>query len=59
VINAGSLPGQAACVPGAHLSECAWADNDTFGVIASPVLSATELGNELRTMRPMLEHVVK
>jgi hypothetical protein len=59
VINPGSLPGQAACVPGAHLSECAWADNDTFGVIASPVLSATELGNELRTMRPMLEHVVK
>jgi hypothetical protein len=59
VINPGSLQGQAACVPGTHLSECAWADNDTFGVIASPVLSATALGNELRTMRPMLEHVVK
>ncbi len=59
VINPGSLAGQAACVPGTHLNECAWADNDTFGVIASPVLSATELGEELRTMRPMVEHVVK
>jgi hypothetical protein len=59
VVNPGSLQGEAACVPGAHLNECAWADNDTFGVIASPVLSATELGNELRVMRPMIEHVVK
>jgi hypothetical protein len=59
VVNAGSLGGQAACVPGLHLAECAWADNDTFGVIASPVLSATALGAELRTMRPAVEHVVK
>jgi hypothetical protein len=61
VINPGSLHGQAACLPGqsGHLTECAWADNDTFGVIASPVLSATALGNELREMRPLVEHVVK
>jgi hypothetical protein len=59
VINPGSLQGQAACVPGPHLAECAWADNDTFGVIASPVLSATALGAELRIMRPMVEHEVK
>jgi hypothetical protein len=59
VINAGSLHGQAACVPGLHLTECAWADNDTFGVIASPVLSAEALGDELRVMRPMVEHEVK
>ena len=61
VINPGSLQGQAACVPApsGHLVECAWADNDTFGVIASPTLSATALGNELRQMRPLLEHVVK
>jgi hypothetical protein len=59
VINPGSLQGEAACVPGVHLTECAWADNDTFGVIASPTLSATALGNELRIMRPMVEHVVK
>ncbi len=59
VVNPGSLQGQAACVPGTHLNLCAWADNDTFGVIASPVLSATALGSELRIMRPMVEHVVK
>jgi hypothetical protein len=59
VINPGSLPGEAACVPGTHLSECAWADNDTFGVIASPTLSATALGDELRIMRPMVEHAAK
>jgi hypothetical protein len=61
VINPGSLHGQAACVPGqaGHLTECVWADNDTFGVFASPALSATALGNELREMRPLVEHVKK
>ncbi len=61
VINPGSLRGQAACVPGlsGHLTECVWADNDTFGVIASPTLNASSLGTELREMRPLLEHVVK
>lgn len=61
VINPGSLGGQAACVPGlsGHLTECVWADNDTFGVIASPTLNAPSLGTELREMRPLLEHVVK
>jgi hypothetical protein len=61
VISPGSLQGQAACVPGVsgHLTECVWADNDTFGVIASPTLSAPKLGTELREMRPLLEHVVK
>ena len=61
VINAGSLQGQAACVPSVsgHLAECAWADNDTFGVIASPVLSATQLATELRLMRPLVEHTLK
>jgi trimeric autotransporter adhesin len=61
VTSAGTLPGQAACVPSAHgrLAECAWADNDTFGVIASPVLSATALASELRQMRPQLEHARK
>jgi hypothetical protein len=61
VTSAGRLPGQAACVPSAagRLAECAWADNDTFGVIASPVLSATALASELRQMRPQLEHARK
>ncbi len=59
VTGAGALGGQAACVPGAggHPAECAWADNDTFGLIASPTLSASALGQELRSMRPLVEHV--
>ena len=61
VTGPGSLGGQAACVPGSagHPAECAWADNDTFGLFASPTLSASALGAELRTMRPMVEHLRK
>jgi hypothetical protein len=61
VTSPGSLGGQAACVPGAggHPAECAWADGDTFGLIASPDLSASALASELRLMRPQVEHVVK
>ncbi len=56
--SAGSLGGQAACVPGTagRPAECAWADNDTFGLFASPALSASALGKELRAMRPLVEH---
>ena len=59
--SAGSLGGQAACVPGysGHPAECAWADNDTFGLFASPTLSAPALGKELRAMRSLVEHVRK
>ena len=61
VISPGSLGGQAACVPGSagHPAECAWADNDTFGLFASPALNAHTLGTELREMRPLVEHRVK
>jgi hypothetical protein len=54
----GSLGGDAACVPsiGGRPAECAWADNDTFGVLASPTLGAASLASELRTMRPLVEH---
>jgi hypothetical protein len=38
------------------VAECAWADNDTFGVIASPTLSVTDLANQMRTARPEIEH---
>jgi hypothetical protein len=57
VTSAGSLGGQAACVPGTagKPAECAWADNDTFGLFASPTLSASALGAELRTLRPLVE----
>jgi hypothetical protein len=57
-VDPGSLGGSAACrpsVPGG-VAECVWADNDTFGVIASQTLSVTDLANELRTARPQIEH---
>ena len=61
VTSAGSMAGQAACVPSysRHLAECAWADNDTFGFIASPNLSAAALSAQLRQIRPLVEHTVK
>jgi hypothetical protein len=60
VTSPGALAGQAACVPSVHgdPAECAWADNDTFGFIASPDLSASALAIELRLIRPFVEHVV-
>jgi hypothetical protein len=56
--SAGSMGGEAACVsrvPGS-VAECAWADNDTFGVVASPTLSVSALAAQLRTVRPQVEH---
>ena len=57
----GSLGGAAACVPSAagRPAECAWADDDTFGLVASPTLSAQGLANELRELRPQVEHLTK
>jgi hypothetical protein len=51
------MGGQAACVPseGNRLAECAWADNDTFGVVTSPTLTFDQLGAEMRTVRPKIE----
>jgi hypothetical protein len=59
--SAGSLGGSAACLPSVsgHPAECAWADDDTFGVVLSPTLSATQLASEMRAMRPMVEHLAK
>ena len=56
--SAGLMGGNAACVPSENgrLAECAWADNDTFGVVASPTLNASRLGGEMRQIRPMVEH---
>jgi len=56
--SAGPMGGNAACVPSQNgrLAECAWADNDTFGVVASPTLNATKLAAEMRQIRPMVEH---
>jgi hypothetical protein len=60
-ISGGKLGGQAACVPGTsgRPAECAWADNDTFGLFASPALSASALGKDMRAMRPLVEHLAK
>ncbi len=57
----GHLGGQAACAPGSNggPAECAWADSDTFGVVVSATLSATGLANEMRLMRPLIEHTAK
>jgi hypothetical protein len=60
--SAGSLGGSAACVnaqasvPGS-VALCTWADNDTFGVVASPTMSASRLAAQLRAIRPLVEHV--
>ncbi len=55
----GSLGGQAACAPGIHggPAECAWADNDTFGVVVSATMNADGLAAQMRQMRPLVEHV--
>jgi hypothetical protein len=38
---------------------CTWADNDTFGVVASPTMTAARLAVRLRAIRPMVEHVAR
>ena len=52
------MGGNAACVPSENgrLAECAWADNDTFGVVASPTMNSSRLAAEMRQIRPMVEH---
>jgi hypothetical protein len=57
----GKFGGRAACAPGSNggPAECAWADNDTFGVLVSATLSSNALADEMRLMRPLVEHVAK
>ena len=59
--SAGQLGGDAACAPGVNggPAECAWADDDTFGVIVSATLDATGLATEMQQMRPLVEHPAK
>jgi hypothetical protein len=56
--SAGPLGGAAACAPstGGRPAACLWADNDTFGVLTSASLSVSALADEMRQMRPMIEH---
>lgn len=57
----GRLGGAAACVPpqpGTHgAAVCAWFDNDTFGELVSPNMTAAALAGELRAIRPSIEKV--
>jgi len=55
--SAGPLGGQAACVPSVdgRPAECAWADNDTFGAVASATLGESGLAKEMRQMRSLVE----
>jgi hypothetical protein len=59
--SAGRLGGKAACAPGSNggPAECAWADNDTFGVFVSATLNSAGLADEMRQIRPLVEHVVR
>jgi hypothetical protein len=58
---AGSLGGAAACIPSVsgNPAECAWADSDTFGLVASPTLGAQALATEMRQMRLKVERLAK
>jgi hypothetical protein len=60
----GSMGGSAACVNAngnvtGQVALCAWADNDTFGVVASPTMSAAQLAVQMRVIRPQVEHTAK
>ena len=60
--GAGSMGGRAACVNAQQnvagsVALCTWADNDTFGLVASPTMDAAQLGAQMRAIRPDVEHV--
>ena len=59
--SAGSLGGKAACVnaqgsAAGSVALCTWADNDTFGVVASPTMGLDQLSAQMRAIRPGVEH---
>jgi hypothetical protein len=59
VVSAGGQDGKAACVQdgtGANsVAMCAWFDNDSFGEVVSPTMSASALASAMRTVRPAVE----
>lgn len=62
--SAGPMGGSASCVdaqPGSAgaVALCIWADNDTFGVVASPTMTPAQLSVQMRAVRPALEHTAK
>jgi hypothetical protein len=57
----GRMGGSAACVNAnanvtGQVALCTWADNDTFGVVASPTMSTAQLAAQMRVIRPLVEH---
>jgi hypothetical protein len=62
--SAGSMGGQAACVNAqanvtGDVTECIWADDDTFGLVASPTMDAAQLSAQMRAIRPDVEVAAK
>ncbi len=63
-ITSAGGPGEAACVnatasqPGS-VAMCAWFDNDSFGEVVSPTMSASALANTMRQIRPHVELVAE
>jgi hypothetical protein len=61
VVSAGPQGGKAACVQeGAKANAvgmCVWFDNDSFGELSSPTMSATALASVMRAFRPSVEQV--
>jgi len=64
VVGAGPLGGEAACVESRSgtsdsVGMCVWFDDDSFGEVVSPTMTATVLSNEMLTIRSHVEQVVK
>jgi hypothetical protein len=61
VVTAGGLGGKAACVQDGtgsnSVAMCAWFDNDSFGEVVSPTMSATALASAMQQVRPAVEQV--
>ncbi|HEY5990061.1 MAG TPA: hypothetical protein VIV12_27295 [Streptosporangiaceae bacterium] len=61
-VSAGPMGGLASCVASnaaGQVTLCAWADNDTFGVVASPSMNVHDLSAQLTIVRPGVEHLAK
>jgi hypothetical protein len=64
IVPAGPMGGSAACFERTagtadSVAMCAWSDNDSVGILASPTLSAASLANLMVQDRPLIELVKK
>jgi len=59
-VTPGALGGEEACTTtttgGDNEAMCVWFDNDTFGALLSPSMTAAKLGATMNQLRPGLEH---